>query len=754
MPPFSGADNKPMGRVQRSVKKRFLTEILLFVMAAASALFLPPPLHADQVSFRCVTGPTEQTVPCRVWLAPQDFHKPILGIKGGEFISVEPGGYDIRAGAPGLAMPTNRTLTVIPPVAPPYGAILHLVPGGSVAVTSAAASQSAAVEIISLVTGRVDTLFLSRERTVPFPAGKFVALGVGSPGKIIGVMRPEVVTAGDQTALTSFPPPHQGKSNVIFRIRYPGGSTGQPHDCVLQLQAGHGVLVNPQASTNKARDAYYGFFYDLPPGRYKIVLTSSKWMTSIGTITVTANTTTLNDTVTLKEKPGLKANLLFDSEIASLPRSVKVYTCREGELGPGTGTWPELDRCHLVRQATFSTDTTTITHLDPAWYFAAAEIGKLSVGHQVDLSDGNDATQLFAFHRVRLSGTVFLGDKPTAATLQFQSLDPWQDAGKTVADDEGGYVFNFWCPAPGGYQARITPSTGDFPGPAKSLFRLDTEATLQHHDFHVPATQVVVQLTDAATGAPIPGAEIYCHGDQGVEEKKTEGSYQFPALPPGKQGCLADARGYIEKRHTIDVADSSAVQTFPLALTPNSGDKKFLAVMPDGSPAGGALLFTGMPPDMVNGTGVPGNCDADGQCTVAGDPGDEEPLFLFHPGAGLMITSVGEAVGAETVTLPPAAGFLMIQLELGSQPAGEEIILAVSEGTLAVPNGILRRIGCRDAMMVGEGVEPSLNGLAPGDYHISLYSIGKGSSRSAPVLLVGPIDFSLPASAALDIALP
>ncbi len=71
---------------------------------------------------------------------------------------------------------------------------------------------------------------------------------------------------------------------------------------------------------------------------------------------------------------------------------------------------------------------------------------------------------------------------------------------------------------------------------------------VQAHDLGAISGQVV----DAATGNPITGAVVTCHGDSGQAgraQTNERGAYRIPSLEPGRYRVMAEARGYEPARY-------------------------------------------------------------------------------------------------------------------------------------------------------------------------------------------------------------
>lgn len=207
--------------------------------ATPSALFrllclLALPLSAQQASppvtpttslhrFLCSQG-RQPDVPCLLTLAPRDPRTPMVSGSTPNIIDVPVGVFDLRAtGDHGLAMARNLTITIATedlwedhtkPVR------IFLEPGGTIAITDTSLPPASAVQVLSLRTGRIDTVFVNRETELPFPSGDAIAIGSLGPHLYAGVTTPFMLRAEEHHEIRTFHKPQPGTSDVLLALEY------------------------------------------------------------------------------------------------------------------------------------------------------------------------------------------------------------------------------------------------------------------------------------------------------------------------------------------------------------------------------------------------------------------------------------------------------------------------------------------------------------------------------------------------------
>jgi hypothetical protein len=706
--------------------------------------------NAAVLGFDCDSGDGRQlrSVPCEVTLVPRRYTLPPIVIPPGQAIAVPPGAYDIRAGAPGLALVTNATVTVTPDGPPGHGAEIHLSPGGTVVLGGTLLPRHGAVELLSLSTGRVDTVFVDREHTLPFPAGKLVALGLARPGVVEGLSEPMTLGIGRQELIDRFEPARPGRGHALVAVAY-GGSL-ELQDGVISLER-NGQPVSSSIQTNKSPYRGYAAFYNLEAGEYAVHVISRYWNVPPTAVRVAASAATLVDAIPLRLKPKIAVSLNVDPSLAGAPREVSLYACPQAD--EGSTITPDIAKCRRIRSETTPTNVADLPFLDPGRYFVQFVAGGHRTGRWVEVGSEDIRTSL-SIRPVRLHGEVTRAGRGISAALEFTN-DDFLDAPEKISteSDEGGhYQAIVWSLS---YLAHITPKDGE-PGDSVEKAFFVPRGTEPEQDFKVPGEAAVVTVVDASSGQPIGSASVNCMGRR--RQTDAEGRARFGALPPRRLECTATAEDHLDGTRTFDLTESDSDQVFSMELQRRSAENSFRALFPTGQAAAGTDAYIGFGTDAVNGFGGPHTvCDQTGLCSLGDRPPDSTPIYLVNAAAGLTVVAAGKALDDGTVVLQSAAPPFAVTLDTGTQPANERVMGMVFVDGVEVPNGLLRQLGAEfgagpDVITVGRQ-EPVLRfgGLPAGVILLRIVTVNGASVGS---VLAPPTEVPLPAPSAVHIELP
>jgi 5-hydroxyisourate hydrolase-like protein (transthyretin family) len=185
--------------------------------------------------------------------------------------------------------------------------------------------------------------------------------------------------------------------------------------------------------------------------------------------------------------------------------------------------------------------------------------GEWKMNQDVDLTSGQDTNVVFDLQPINVKGTVYYGDEPTRAEIEFRNDDEWR---VVKTNEHGEYETTLWWPDV--YTTRVKINGPPFLDPFREIFQSGNV------DFHVPRTDYVVHVRDATTHQGIAGARV-------TAGSITEGGYRSAqhvvtdedgraVLPPVRNGeLIIDVRAeryatkeplrltVDEKHHELDV---------------------------------------------------------------------------------------------------------------------------------------------------------------------------------------------------------
>lgn len=705
--------------------------------------------------FRCDKGERTWNVPCRVFLVPYDYQVPLIVASGGQTIRVSAGRYDLRAYSEGLALATNTTLTVTLEEQSngPHGIGLTLGPGGTIAISPEALPPDGSVQLLSLSSGRVDTLFLERDRELPFPAGKAVAVLFAGPDKLIGVTSPFELAPRARSVVAGVHKPTDASGDIVVRVDFPPGAfASEERDYRTTLQS-TGSERQASVSTNKNSDSHYSVFFDVPAGSYSLSLESGHWWAKKIPIEVQAGRLVLDDHLAPQPKPSLK--VVLDSAVKPPTWKVSVYRCPEGELGPATASWPDLKRCSTFQNRETTSDQVALDHLDPAWVFVLVEAGLRRLGRQVDLTTGRDRTEHFDPRGVRVFGRVRRGKKDIAADLSFRNSDTEATEAEVRSAPDGTY--ETFVSDEGLYRVTVRPAELELPDSPVFKLRILRHEDLER-DFDIPSSSVHVVILDERTRKPIPKAEVlFVYAGAGESRETDEqGEARLPPIAPGALKLGVGATGYARKTVTVSVEDQDAPQSAVVLLKPLQDEHSFRLLLPGGSPASSGIVFVG---PYSEGFRERDDCDGEGICRLADRPGDEEMLFLFHPEAALTVARGSDTLGS-TVTLRPPGGELKIEVQRGQTSASCVLRVQVFLEGVPVPRFLLAVLGTvlgrnYQTMLFPNFQQPLvIQGLPVGPVVIGIAPAEGADRRCGEGWLIEPFEVQLPTPSPPHVQLP
>lgn len=295
---------------------------------------------------------------------------------------------------------------------------------------------------------------------------------------------------------------------------------------------------------------------------------------------------------------------------------------------------------------------------DPGWTFY----------ERVDLREGEGREVVFRPDPIVLSGRLHLEDAPRPGTVWIYT-DHVHQGGDSVmvveSDEEGRY--EAVLQTAGRYPMRVALQGLEGPPFRPRPRYLDSDTTL---DIHVPRSDVEVQVGDAASGEPVPGA-LVIHDIEFERDGKRLGSSSstrsdedgLAVLPPLRQGDLTlwvEKEGYLRAGPVETTVVPGVGRDLRIDLEPATSTARLTLRLPDGRPAAGAEVRVQL--SAWNEPSVwEGQADDRGEVGVPNRAGGAW-LLVRHPAAGSWVQG-WDPRGREEVTwtLPPATGALVVR---------------------------------------------------------------------------------------------
>ncbi len=398
------------------------------------------------------------------------------------------------------------------------------------------------------------------------------------------------------------PPPAGGKitGTVIDKV------TGQK-------VAGVVVVLDSNQLINTTTDASGNFMLaDIPAGTQKVNFSLTGYAATNATATVVVNTTASlgNVPMTSSYSTGTIAGTITDS--TGKPLTGIAITV--------TGAWSG-------NTTTGADGTYSFTYVTPG----TVTISAAKAGFQAVTTSGTVYARTTLFFSPRMSTTVSQG---TTGTLVGRVVDSYWgvpidhlsgESGVTVTlsggisvpvDANNGGYFTIPNLAPGTYQVIV-----GMHGFASHAFRVvitaggitDLGTIRLEMSFLMTLTG---KITDASTGAPIPGAEVTIQDKDFTGRADFSGMYAIADIPnPAVYTVRASAEGYIGKSYTI--GSSPWLQTMDFSLSPLVTKGSLIGSVID---AATSLPLAGVNLTLANDPTVSATTDASGAFTLTNVP--------------------------------------------------------------------------------------------------------------------------------------
>lgn len=593
---------------------------------------------------------------------------------------------------------------------------------------------TAALEVLSLSTGRTDVLFREREASIPFPAGKVIALGLSSPDHFTGVTDPWSVDVGSETAPTPFHRSSAERGVLVIRADYPQGARVADTAAVKIFLEKAGRIFAPQVSVNSPEGMHYAVFYDLPYGQYGLKADSRLWFLPSTTVDV-FSPVLLRKGLAFSRTPTLAFYL--DGLRASEAWSVNVYSCPAEVFQDGWTSWPDVKECHEVAKGDrVGSGPVQLEGLPPNRYFLRATDGRRFAGKRVDLTSGKSMEERLAFGSPRLFGVVRRGSAPLKSRLSFVNDDSGIAELDVVSDEQGRYEGSVWTES--NYRVSVQPLDDEQGPPA--MFMIKALEPEFRFDPVVPASRLRIVVTDADRDSPIEGA-VVATAAGGIPQTWTtdrDGATRIAAPADGVFRAGIEAKGYKPERVTRQVADSAAIQDLRVALTPLPDDLSFKATLADGSPAAAAIVCPS--------TGEFVRCGSDGTCTLAARPPDDAVMFILHPRAAITPVRAAQALVTRLALLQPPSADLVIGVERGTETRDSLLAAEISVDGILIPQDVLDRFASLSRRVAAAFIFPGQRnpfaffGLPFGERRLAIYDAGvRAGPRATPRKLLAEV---------------
>jgi hypothetical protein len=702
-------------------------------------------LGARELTFTCNRGRDDERVPCTVTLVPHVFTSPLIITKSGVPLEVPLGIYDVRAGAPGLAVRDTLTLQLDQPTADPHRVVLTLGVGGRIRLAPDLVPPGGAAQVLSLPTGRVDTLLVDRDKDLPFPAGDVVVTALSGPDQFLGMTEPFGLAAGAEKEVERVHHPAKGTSDLIVKFDYEVSTN--PGDAQVML---HGTKRDVAARAASDSRTHYSFFYGVPWGTYEIQLASKYWWAKKRTITLEKNSPLIDEDLQISRKPSL--TLAPVEEDSGRTFAYSVYDCDQSLFGPFTGARPDKDKCRVVREGKTG-GTVVVRNLDPTWYFVTMSRGHADLAEQVDMRDGKDQRLTPRFRDTVVSGHVRRSGEGLAAEILVESEEA-RETIESLPTDPGG-AYEVLLPEHQVFRFTVRPLSD--PDETAPIFQLATSGVSMERDFDLPSTKPLIVVLEKGSEAPIARATVAFTQAGSSEERVTNdlGEVSLPALPEGRHKIQVSAEGF--KPEVVEVAlevrQQDGAQRIPIHL---KGQHLSLRIrLPNGTAperSAAFLLAAGASAVLEKEP-----CDDSGMCNFAEDPPPSGLLIGAGVGGGLTVASAASAFERGEVTLQPEGGVLRVAVTRGAESRRSLLYLIVSVDGIVVPESVIASTanlllkGYRLFLQADNPQVLEVPGLPAGEVSVTLVPIDEskrqtGRETSARVSLPrsNPVGLSLP----------
>jgi hypothetical protein len=385
----------------------------------------------------------------------------------------------------------------------------------------------------------------------------------------------------------------------------------------------------------------------------------------------------------LLRRPLLDVGLVLPREVREKPFELAVRAMPGGE---------ELARVELDRRVGHHRFQAGLV-AGPAEVVLDTHLGTFR--RRVELAAGEETHLGLEPELIEVWGVVRHGGAPHPATVAFRTVAG--DEVEAEAGEDGAYRALALQPL-----AWVEVGLDGVDQEPWADFLMPPLATGRELDFDLSDAVIAVRVVDAASGAPIGGAEVGVRseyaspgdgGDGGDAHVGLPGTTRRPApsrgralgrdhaagadgtvrLPPPRPGRLeihATAEGYrpLAEPLVVEIPDPPQDREVEVALEPVGETLSLRLTLPDGSPAAGAEArrVEAAPPHRALSTA---RADAAGVVAVPLEP-RQGLLLLRHPAAGFGVLDWARRAdeGAAAWTFPPAAPPLTLRV---LAPGGE-----------------------------------------------------------------------------------
>jgi hypothetical protein len=519
-----------------------------------------------------VTDPdSELLFPCGVWFRPPPATYRVW-IEQGDLISPFPN-ILTYAGGPfkerGLA------------------AMFDMVAGGKVQLSrSIQVAEHNQLRVLHLDSHlRLGTLGRFFERRIPrdkahqpvlMPTGRIIAAITDRQGDAVALSGPVTITA-TTAAPVSPRPPIKGSDVLVILTRARTASKETPDDILMTLDMEE-RSVPPDVFLSTA-DRVFGIWYAIDAPRAVFRIASATMALPPEEIKLQQGTVrTLRRT--LKTLPRLAISVREPAgTLADAKRSIDIVTSGQ----------------RTVRQFAFTGNQTVAEYLPAEPLQILLKMDGWRFLREVDLTESEDREVTFELEPIVFSGSVYLGKAPAAGTVKFYV---GQESVTTETTDGGQFQITLWEPRM--YVVEVALENDRAPPYREYFVEILQSGT---RDFHIPDNHYAAHITNAHSGQPVVGAEVFVTNifrvGEGPEQTTSQGSIAgedgLAALPPLRAGSVtlvARAKGYIESAPIVFAVDGEhEPASVDIRLRTEAEGVQLQLRLWDGRPAAGADLI-------------------------------------------------------------------------------------------------------------------------------------------------------------------
>lgn len=487
------------------------------------------------------------------------------------------------------------------------------------------------------------------------------------------------VPAGRAVAAPLRRPAADAADLVVFAVR-------QPNDDRLALPAVEPTVL--QAGGERRADltlanawGVYAVWYGLAPGPATLGGGSDRLYVEPQAVELAGGGVGRFEAALLR-RPLLDVGLVLPREVREKPFEVAVRAMPGGE---------EMARVELDRRAGHHRFQAGLV-AGPAEVVLETHLGTFR--RRVELAAGEETHLGLEPELIEVWGVVRHGGEPHPATVAFRTVAG--DEVEAAAGEDGAYRA-LALQALAWVEVRLDGVDQE----PWADFLMPPLAAGRELDFDLSDAVIAVRVVDAASGAPIGGADVGVRseyaspadgggdgGDGGLPGTTRrplpgrgralgrdhtaggDGTVRLPPPRPGRLEIHASAEGYrpLAEPLVVEVPDPPQDREVEIALEPVGETLPLRLTLPDGSPAAGAeaTRVDSAPPHRTLSTA---RADAAGVLEVPLEP-RQGLLLLRHPGAGFGVLDWARRVDEGTAewSFPPAAPPLDVRI---LAPGGE-----------------------------------------------------------------------------------